>query len=294
MEKYWLLTKTLPNKDNQEVVGDFILHLKISNRSKGTIILYRKFLERFFGDVEDTYSTLPPDRILEWFQTNNKHLKETSYRLNLDIISSFYNFCIQESLLDRSPIKRRWFPRIPKSLPKYIEKGDIAKIRLESEKSLRSQALVEFMLTSGCRVAEVHELNLEDIDMENRTARVVGKGKKIRHVHFSNKCAVLLERYVESRNCKTSSPLFVGLKSETRLSIRGIQRTMQRIGENAALSTRLHPHRLRHTFATELLAKGAELSFISDELGHADLDTTQIYARLPKQEIVRQYRKYMG
>lgn len=168
-------------------------------------------------------------------------------------------------------------------------------MQLESERSsLRNQTLVEFMLTSGCRVGEVHRLNLEDVDLENRTARVVGKGKKIRNVHFSEKCAVLLERYLEARQEKASFPLFTVKGTGSRLSIPAIRKIMYELGEKAGLSTKLHPHRLRHTFATELLAKGAELSFISDELGHADLGTTQTYARLPNQVIISQYRKYMG
>lgn len=81
---------------------------------------------------------------------------------------------------------------------------------------------------------------------------------------------------------------------QTRLSIRGIQRNLSAIGKSSNIEKSLYPHRLRHTFATELLSKGAELSFISDELGHANIATTQVYARLPKREIIAQYRKYMG
>ncbi len=158
--------------------------------------------------------------------------------------------------------------------------------------SLRNQLLVEFMLTSGCRVGEVHQLNREDVDFENRTARVIGKGKKIRQVHFSDKCAVLLDRYIDS--CPQTSPALFVTTTGTRLGTRRIQKIIQDIGEKAGFDKRLHPHRLRHTFATELLAKGAELSFIGDELGHSNLETTQIYARLPKREIIALYRKYMG
>lgn len=294
MKKYWELTKILPNKDNQEVVSEFLLNLKLSNRSEKTIIDYRKFLEHFFEDMEEAYLSLSSDRILGWFQAK-KNLKESSYKRYLGIISSFYNFCVRETLIEQSPIKRRWVPRTLKAVPKSLEKGEIAKVQLESERStLRNQILVEFMLTSGCRVGEVHRLNLEDVDLENRTALVVGKGKKIRHVHFSEKCGVLLERYVEARQEKTSSPIFTVRGTGARLSIPAIRKIMYELGEKAGLSMKLHPHRLRHTFATELIKKGAELSFISDELGHADLGTTQIYARLPNQVIISQYRKYMG
>jgi site-specific recombinase XerD len=124
---------------------------------------------------------------------------------------------------------------------------------------------------------------------------VLGKGKKIRSIHFSDKCAVLLKRYLSTRHIlNPSSPLFVSRSTEKRLGINGFHIMLNRIGKKAGLVSKMHAHRCRHTFATNLLSKGAELSFISDELGHASLSTTQIYARIPNQQIISQYRKFMG
>lgn len=293
MDKYWELSKTLPNAKNHEIIGDFLLSLKLANRSQRTIVLYRCFLERFFGNTNEQFSSLTSDEIQQWFRQHEGHVKETTFRLRLSVLSSFYTFCVQEEYIVNSPIKSRWFPRLPQPIPKYLEKGDIAKTRQQSEKtSLRNQAMLEFMLSSGCRVGELNELNREDMDLENRTAHVIGKGKKIREVHFSDKCAVLLERYFASQRMP-SKALFVNSKGK-RIGTRRIQIIVNQMGKEAGLSTRLHPHRLRHTFATELLSKGAELSFIAEELGHSNVDTTRIYARLPKREIIALYRKYMG
>ncbi|MEH6938317.1 tyrosine-type recombinase/integrase [Bacillus sp. JJ664] len=293
MEKYWELKKTLPNQANQEVINEFLLSLKLENRSDGTITHYRYFLERFFGDIKEDYSSLTSETILQWFLEHQSHVKEATLHSRLAVLSSFYNFCVIEEHISKSPMKSRWYPRLPHPIPKYLEKDDIAKTRLQIENvSIRNQLLVEFMLVSGCRVGEVNNLNWEDVDLENRTACVVGKGKKIRHVHFTDKCAVLFERYLTKRKIK-SGALFVTTTGK-RLGIRRIQVIIYEIGELAALSKRLHPHRFRHTFATELLAKGAELSFIGDELGHSQVASTLIYARLPKREIVSLYRKYMG
>lgn len=154
--------------------------------------------------------------------------------------------------------------------------------------------MFEFLLSSGCRIGEVNKIDQENIDLENRTAIVLGKGKKFRQVHFSVKCALLLERYLEFR--KDNEPaLFVTLTGgHHRLARDTMRKIIGKMGKEAGLVGSLHPHRLRHTFATELLAKGAELSFISDELGHSNLMTTQIYARLPKREIISMYRRFMG
>lgn len=295
MNQYWELTKQLPNKENQEVVNDFLLNLKLSNRSESTIIHYRRCLEGFFEGREESFSSLSSDEIIQWFRKHHGHVKDKTFKNRLSILSSFYTFCVQEAYMEHSPIKKRWFPRLPKPVPKYLEKEEVAKTRQQSENwPLRDQLLVEFMLSSGCRVGEIHGLDLKDVNVEERTANVVGKGNKIRQVHFTEKCALLFERYLEMRKESSSQALFLTLTTGKRLGTRRMQDIIERIGKQAGLKTKLHPHRIRHTFATELLSKGAELSFIGDELGHKDMSTTLIYARLPKQEILAQYRKFMG
>jgi len=293
MDKYWELERGLPNKENQEAVSDFLLSLKLANRSETTIRIYRRFLENFFAFQTESFAFLSSDVIHQWYREKQGHVNERTFKVRLSILSSFYKYCVQERLLERSPIKSYWFPRLPKTLPKHLEKEEIAKIRQQSEKEpLRNQVLMEFMLTSGCRVGEVSRLDSKDVDLENRTAKIVGKGKKIRQVHFTEKCAILLERYLEMRK-EVASPAFFLSSRGNRLSVSQIYRSIREIGIKAGLKN-LHPHQLRHTFATELLAKGAELSFIGEELGHNDIATTQIYARLLKSGIISNYRMFMG
>jgi len=293
MVNYWELSIALPNIESQEVVNEFLLNLKIANRSAGTVNVYRCFLEKFFIDQTKPYSLLTSDDILSWFHSHQSHVKESTFRLRMSILTSFFTFCVQEEYMERTPMKNRWFPRLPKAMPKYLEKKDIAKTRQQSEKdSLRNRLLVEFLLTSGCRVGEVVALNKEDINLANQTARVVGKGRKIREVHFSQKCALLFEEYLKER-WDLSEALFVTVHG-ARLGIRRIQKILNAIGKEVNLQSSLYPHRLRHTFATELVTKGVELSFISEELGHRNIATTQIYARIPNHELISLYRKYMG
>jgi len=293
MDQYWEVQKVIPNQETKEVINEFLLNLKIANRSENTITMYRSFLERFFADHNVSFTELTSDDIQNWFNNHSKTISKVSLSPRLSILSSFYKFCVNEEYVEKSPMKTRWFPRLPKPIPKYLEKGDIAKSKMQTEKrSLRDQLLIEFMLDSGCRIGEVQPLNKEDIDLENRTARVTGKGKKIRNVHFTEKCALLFEKHFESLPHVVSA-VFVNSEG-TRLSKRGMQYIINVIGEDGGLSTHLHAHKLRHTFATELLAKGAELSFIGDELGHTSLETTRVYASLPKRELISLYRKYMG
>jgi site-specific recombinase XerD len=294
-DKYWGVNIPLLNSKNQAAVNEFLLSLSVANNSKHTIINYRYFLQTFFKDRKEVYSNIPSDDIQEWLNEHEKGLKEKTIAFHLNALKSFYAFCVEEGYLEKTPIKSRWFPRLPKPIPKYLDKEEVAKVRQQGEKDwLRNRVLIEFLLTSGSRIGEVHQLNRDDVDLEKRIALVFGKGKKFRQVHFSEKCALLLERYLESR-IDNDPALFVSNRGKpNRLSTKWMRTILSRIGKKAGLSGSLYPHRFRHTFATDLLGKGAELSFISDELGHRDLKTTQIYANLPKQKIITLYRMYMG
>lgn len=292
-EKCWELTKQFPNEENQAVIYEYLLSMKVANLSEATILQYRFFLEKFFEEREERFSSITSEDILNWFIEKQKGLKEGTIKFRLTILSSFYNFSVGEGYLVKSPIKSRWYPRLPKPVPKFLEKEEIEKVRIHGEQnSIRDRLLVEFLLVSGSRVGEVNKLDREDVDLEQRTAQVLGKGTKIRLVHFTEKCALLLERYLESR--VDDHPALFLSAWETRLSIRRIQEIVENAGIRTGLSSSLYPHRLRHTFATELLAKGAELSFIADELGHEDLKTTKIYANIPNRALISLYRKYMG
>ncbi|WP_244972780.1 tyrosine-type recombinase/integrase [Gottfriedia solisilvae] len=293
-EKYWVVI-SLPNQNNEEVLNEYLLSLKVSNYSKGTILGRRNFLQSFFREEEELFSNLKSNEILEKIKKVSKGKKEKTISNYISDLKCFYAFCIEEDYLESSPIKSRWFPRLPQPVPKYLEKEEIVKVQQRMEKeNIRNRALFEFLLTSGCRIGEVHNIERENIDFEKRTVLVLGKGRKYRQVHFSVKCSLLLERYLDSRK-DNESALFVTLNGDFhRLSADTMRKLLVKLGKEVGLRGTLHPHRLRHTFATDLLAKGAELSFIADELGHSNLMTTQVYARLPKREIISMYRKYMG
>lgn len=291
--KCWKVKAPLANLENMNIINEYLLSLRVSNYSMATIETYRKNLKLFFRNRKDAFTSLESKDLQDWLKQKQKGWKESTLHTHLSILNAFLDYCVEEGHMEKNIIKKRWFPLLPQPVPKYLVKAEIANVRQQAEqKPLRSRAILEFLLTSGCRVGELVGIDQQDVDLENRTARVTGKGRKIREVHFSEKCALLLVRYLETRN-DDGQALFV-TPWGARLREGSIQRLMRDIGVIAELPSSLHPHRFRHTFATELLAKGADLEYIRDELGHSNLQTTQIYARLPKQEIISMYRKYMG
>lgn len=183
-ENYWKVKIHLPNIENQNVINEYLMSLKIVNYSKETLIVYRTFLQKFFKERQECFSSLTSNDIQQWFIQHEKGFKEQTRKNHLTSLSSFYNFCVEEGYIERSPIRKRMFPRLLKSIPKYLDKAEIAKVRRQSEKyRLRDRVLFEFLLSSGCRIGEVHRLDWTNVDLENRAAIVLGKGKKIRQVH---------------------------------------------------------------------------------------------------------------
>lgn len=293
--RYWEVKIPLPNEENKERVNEYLLSLYVANYSKFTVRSYRDILQNFFKEQIEAYSAITSAEIQEWLIQLLNRCTEGTVTLRINALNSFYQFCVEEGYMEKSPMKKRWYPRLPHPIPKYLNRKEVAKVRQHIEKgNFRDRVLVEFLLSSGCRVGEVHRLNRSDVDLERRTAMVIGKGQKIRQINFSESCAVLVERYLESRKDQHPALFVTNHWNPRRLSTKWMGTILRRMGEGAELSTNLHPHRLRHTFATNLLEKGAELSFIGGELGHKNLKTTQRYANLPKQKIKVLYRRYMG
>lgn len=134
----------------------------------------------------------------------------------------------------------------------------------------RDRALILFLFSSGCRSSEVSRLSIQDVNLENRSAEVTGKGKRIRRVHFSEECAIALSDYLQTRTSKGIEPLFLD-NSRQRIQTKAIYYIIRKLGKMAGMKKSLYLHCCRHTFATNTLARGATLEFIADQLGHVNL-----------------------
>lgn len=293
MKRYWVCENKKIDESYRKILNDYLMSLKLANKSKYTINYRRQHIEKFLLECSLPLNDLTPEYVLAWLKKHSMHKNEGTINNYISDLSCFFKFCLEEEYIQRVIVKNRWRPKMPRPVPKYLDKSEEAKVRLAAEKlPLRDRAIIEFFLSTGCRCCEVYGLNIGDLDLANRTARVIGKGRRIRQVHFSEICAILLKKYLLIRPQKNFA-LFLS-RYGNRLSIRAIQYTAEFLGQRAGLVRSLSPHCFRHTFATNLLAKGAELDFIAEELGHKQLNTTRIYANLPSEHITNLYRRYMG
>jgi len=166
-----------------------------------------------------------------------------------------------------------------------------AKLLAQRLSNIRDKAIAELFDASGIRVGELYGLSKNDINLKDRTAWVLGKGNKHRLANFSEYGAFLLEQVI-IKLAPGNGPVFVSQR-KGRLSIGGIQAVITKLGKAAKLGRKLHPHIFRHTFASNLVNKGADLQVVADELGHEKLKTAAIYGRVLKPEVLNVYRRCM-
>ncbi|UZJ79568.1 tyrosine-type recombinase/integrase [Fictibacillus sp. KU28468] len=291
-QKYWQSTNEAILLQTKKVLNEYLLSLKLANKAEATITKYCWVLERFLMECRTPLADLTSDDVLQWFNDYSPGKKSKTLDLFHSCFTSFFNFCIEEDHMENQVMKKRWRPKIPQALPKYLSQEEYARVKLAAEDlSLRNRAIVLFFLSSGCRKTEVSNLNIQDVDVNKRTAEVKGKGGKIRKVHFSEECSMVLNEYLKSRSFQETDALFVTPKG-LRLQSKGIYEMISRFGKKIELS--LHPHCFRHTFATNMMARGAEIEFIADEMGHANINTTRVYARVPTEDMMIAYQNKMG
>jgi integrase/recombinase XerD len=292
IRKYWESSNEGISTQTRAIINEHMLCLKSEKKAEATITKYIWILERFFSECSISLKDLTSDDVLNWLTDFSVGRSARTIDLFLSCLSSFFEFCLEENYIENMVIKTRWRPKIPLSLPRYLNEQEYAQVKLTAESfSLRDRALILFFFSSGCRRNEVSNLNIQDINLEQRTAKVIGKGKKIRFVHFSEECALILKDYLRTRSYDDTDAVFMNRKGR-RLLPKGIYAVIKKLGKKAGL--KLHPHCCRHTFATNMLARGADIQTIADELGHANLNTTRIYARIPTEDMILAYQNKMG
>lgn len=293
----WMIIREDIHESYRNVANQMLLKMKVQGKAENTLKKYRWFLEKFLVACPIPMSEFKNEHLLGWIQNYGINKKPKTIDLVLAVMSQFLNECHDLGYLEDIVIKKRWRPKIEKPLPKYLELEEIAKVELVAEKlPLRDRLLITFLLSSGCRTIEAINLRVDDINLATNTAQVLGKGKKTRTVHFSENCSLLFKEYLASHPKELEYVFYHKFKKKQgfqRLKHSGIYLIVVKLGKQAGLDSKLFPHRLRHTFATNLLMRGASLEFIQHELGQEDPDTTRIYARVPKGQIIIEYAKVM-
>lgn len=258
--------------------------------SERTARAYRYDLEMFFRFV----GRGPGDVGMADVRRFLAHLKQVrgysaaGIRRKLACLRSFFRFLMREGLADSDPTAGLATPRLGKRLPKVVSPEDVRRL-VEAADSLRTRALLLVLYSTGARVSEVCAMNIEDVDFREGTVRVRGKGDRERMVLLTRPALEAIVDYLAAER-RSRGPLFVNRRGG-RLSPITVQRSVRQAAKAAGLAKRVTPHTLRHSFATHMLERGADVRVIQELLGHASLSTTQIYTHVSLAHERRVFRR---
>ena len=297
----------------RELGADFLRYLEFErSMSPATVVAYGKDLERFERFLAE-YLGRDPAQIgaaeietpaVRAFLTSldREGLKKVTISRALSALKSCFRYACRMGFLPGNPAQPVKSPKVEKTLPRHLRPGEIERlIEAPSEEDevfeARDRAVAELLYASGLRVSELVGLDWTDLDFRGRMLRVLGKGNKERVVPFGRPAAQALEEWrvhwaavrARNREADAGEPVFLN-KHGRRLSDRMVRFTIDRRTTAAGVPEGVHPHTLRHTFATHLLEEGADLRTIQELLGHSSLSTTQRYTHVEVERLLKVYR----
>lgn len=277
-------------------IEKFIRYLEIEkNYSKYTVLNYRLDLEefgRFLGELAlEKVDYLFLRKYLACLK--EKNLSSRSIGRRLSTLRSFFRFLNREGYIKTNPIASISSPKQDKHLPLFMTEDEVLRlletVSSKDERGLRDRAVLETFYSTGMRVSELAGLSIQDIDFIGGIAKVMGKGKKERIVPVGDTAMRAIRNYLDKRK-KESDILFLN-KNNKRITDRGIRNIVAKYLRLASMRRGISCHTLRHSFATHLLNRGADLRSVQELLGHVNLSTTQIYTHLTTEKIKQVYDK---
>jgi len=277
-------------------IEKFLRYLEIEkNASSHTILNYRLDLEEFRAFLKDIDVTsvdyLFVRKYLAYLKEKNLTVRSVSRKLSS--LRSFFKFLIKEGYIKINPTDAIVSPKQEKPLPKFLTEEDTVKLieapDISTTKGLRDHAIFETLYSTGMRISELVGMKEDDIDFIGSTVRVFGKGKKERMLPIGDRALKAIRNYMEKRGI-TGRVIFLN-KNKKPLGARGIRKIMDAYIKKVGLKENISPHTMRHSFATHLLNRGADLRSVQELLGHANLSTTQIYTHLTTDKLKSVYEK---
>ena len=274
---------------NERIINTYIASMRLEGRSEKTLKQYYDALTKLLDEIPKSIKDIRTNDIryhLAHYQTTHK-VSNATVNNKRKFLSAFFVWATREDIVDKNPMLK-----INSIKEKYVTKKpfsdiELAKIRDALEDN-REKALVEFLLSTGCRVSEVAGLKVGNIDFRTGECVVLGKGNKERTVYLNNKSMYYLERYLGGL-VDAERPLFMNARGRG-MTKQNIEELMRIIGKRAGVS-KVHPHRFRRTMATNAMKRGMPVQYIQVILGHSKLDTTMIYCIYDKEVVKAEYLK---
>ena len=286
--------------DTCDWIERFLHHLQTERRlSENTRKHYRRDLDALHSWCQETgitdWSMLGTGQVRQYAaRCHRRGLGGRSIQRRLSALRTFYNYLLRERVVTANPGLDVRAPRSDRTLPDTVSVDDISQLldgATGDDLVLRDIAMLELLYSSGLRLAELVSLNLGDIDHREQIVRVTGKVAKTRVLPVGRRAIAALDNWLAVRPAgPNETALFTG-RGGQRLGHRSVQQRIRRLAQARGLPGNLHPHTLRHSFASHLLESSGDLRAVQELLGHADISTTQIYTHLDFQHLAEVYDK---
>lgn len=288
-----------------KATNEFLTHLKNErNYSEKTIDSYRRDIEKFLDFLlqEDVLMDEVDIIVIRNFLTDelNAGVSKRSCKRRLSSLKHFYKFLVDRGYVKENPFIFISSPKTDKKYPRALYKEQVREILDENAKRtdelmLRDQAILSTLYYAGIRASELVSLLVQSISLPQRYLRVVGKGNKERIVPFTDECKKDIEKYLKklrpallSKSSVETAYLFLNNRGKP-LTTRGLEYILDSIEEKTGTFVGLHPHILRHSFATHLLENGADIRIIQELLGHESINATQVYTHVTEEAMKKEY-----
>lgn len=279
---------------NDEYLDLFLAAKRIEGCSERTISYYQITVQKLLSQTDTSVRKLTTEQIREYlsnYQNTNKCSNVTIDNVRRNI-SSFFSWLEEEDYILKSPMKRIHKIKTKTVVKNVISDEGIERLR-DNCKEKRDLAIIDLLYSTGIRVGELVNLNIDDIDLEGRECVVYGKGDKERRVYFDAKTKVHLKEYIENRK-DSNSALFVTLDAPfDRLKISGVEIRLRKLGRELKLE-RIHPHKFRRSMATRAIDKGMPIEQVQKILGHSQIDTTMQYAMVNQNNVKNAHQKFLA
>ncbi len=279
---------------NDEYLEMFINAKKIEGCSLRTLNYYRSSVRHMLSMIKTPVRKITTEQLREYlaaYQQINNCGKSTVDNIRRNI-SSFFSWLEEEDHILKSPMRRIHKIKTKTKVKETISDEDIERLRDHCEE-IRDLAIIDLLYSTGIRVGELVNLDINDINFEERECIVYGKGEKERRVYFDAKAKLHLQDYIASRT-DSNPALFVTLDSPyDRLKISGVEIRLRSLGRKLNL-TKIHPHKFRRTMATRAIDKGMPIEQVQKLLGHSQIDTTMQYAIVNQSNVKNSHQKYIA
>ena len=285
---------------NDALADEFLRYLIVErNASPRTLKAYGEALAGFRSANKTPWKKCTGDDFRDYLFKLMKREQARSYvRLQFSALRTFYRFLVERKRLRRDPVRELQLPKISKRLPLVLTRGQIdelltAPLKIDKQKAApvwmpqRDVAIMELFYSSGLRLSELAALDVGDVDLYTESVRVFGKGRKERECPVGLPALEAIQHYRAAANVH-SGPLFIN-KARKRISARSIWLVLKRYVRHTSIPISISPHKLRHSFATHMLDRGADLRSVQALLGHASLSTTQIYTHVTIERVKKAY-----